>query len=66
MFYMALEKPAEKNLKTAMQEALLIQDGFVAEPLFATTGKGHLNSEGVAQLKKLKSNSKIRTTNHSK
>ncbi len=39
-----------------MREALRIQDRFVAEPLFARTGRGHLKSEGVSTLSKIKSN----------
>ena len=39
-----------------MREALRIQDRFVAEPLFARTGQGHLKSEGVSTLQKIKSN----------
>jgi hypothetical protein len=30
----------QKNLQAAMREALRIQDRFVAEPLFAKTGRG--------------------------
>jgi len=37
-----------------MREALRIQDRFVAEPLFARTGRGHLKSEGVSTLSKIK------------
>ncbi len=39
-----------------MKEALRIQDRFVAEPLFARTGRGYLKSEGVATLQKIKAN----------
>ena len=39
-----------------MREALRIQDRFVAEPLFAKTGRGHLKSEGVSTLSKIKAN----------
>ena len=46
----------EKNLRAAVKEALRIQDRFVAEPVFARTGKGHLKSEGVRTLQKIKSN----------
>lgn len=46
----------EKNLRAAMKDALRIQDRFVPEPLFAKTGRGHLKSEGVATLQKIKSN----------
>lgn len=39
-----------------MREALRIQDRFVAEPLFAKTGRGYLKSEGVGTLQRIKSN----------
>jgi len=39
-----------------MREALRIQDRFVAEPLFAKTGRGYLKSEGVSTLQRIKSN----------
>ena len=39
-----------------MREALRIQDRFVAEPLFAKTGRGYLKSEGVWTLSKIKAN----------
>jgi hypothetical protein len=38
-----------------MREALRIQDRFVAEPLFAKTGNGHLKSEGISTLQRIKS-----------
>lgn len=44
------------NLQAAMREALRIQDRFTAEPLFSKTGRGHLKSEGVSTLEKIKSN----------
>ena len=47
---------AQENLQAAMREALRIQDRFVAEPLFATTGRGHLKSERVDTLQQIKSN----------
>ena len=34
-----------------MADALAIQDRFVAEPLYAKTGKGFLKSAGVDELK---------------
>jgi hypothetical protein len=46
----------EKNLRAATRDALRIQDRFVPEPLFAKTGIGHLKSEGVTTLQKIKSN----------
>ena len=53
---MATASQVQKNLREAMKEALRIQDRFVAEPLFAKTGRGYLKSEGVAPLQKIKSN----------
>ena len=52
---MATATQVEKNLRAAMRDALRIQDRFVAEPLFAKTGRGHLKSEGVSTLQKIKS-----------
>ncbi len=37
-----------------MEDALAIQDRFVAEPLYAKTGKGFLKSAGVNELKQIK------------
>ena len=37
-----------------MAEALAIQDRFVAEPIYAKTGKGYLKSAGVGELQALK------------
>jgi len=37
-----------------MAEALAIQDRFVAEPIYAKTGKGYLKSAGVEELQALK------------
>ena len=37
-----------------MADALAIQDRFVAEPLYAKTGKGFLKSAGVDELKQIK------------
>ncbi len=39
-----------------MREALRIQDRFVAEPLFAKPGRGHLKCEGVSMPSKIKAN----------
>jgi len=46
----------QKNLRAAMKEALRIQDRFLAEPIFAKTGRGYLKSEGVEVIGKIKSN----------
>jgi hypothetical protein len=53
---MAATTQVEKNFRAAMRDALRIQDRFVPEPLFAKTGRGHLKSEGVSTLQKIKSN----------
>ena len=53
---MAAASQVQKNLQAAMREALRIQDRFVAEPLFARTGRGHLKTEGVSTLSKIKAN----------
>ena len=52
----------QKNLRAAMKEALRIQDRFVPEPVFAKTGSGHLKSEGVETLQKIKTNVRRRNT----
>jgi len=49
---MAAVSQVQKNL----QAALRIQDRFVAEPLFAKTGRGYLKGEGVSTLNKIKAN----------
>lgn len=51
---MATVTQAQKNLQAAMREALRIQHRFIAEPLFAKTGRGYLKSEGVSTLTKIK------------
>ena len=53
---MATASQVQKNLQAAMREALRIQGRFVAEPLFAKTGRGYLKSEGVSTLGKIKAN----------
>jgi hypothetical protein len=55
----------EKNLRTAMKDALRIQDRFVAEPVFAKTGRGKLKSEGVTTIQKIKANLRKRTSSKS-
>jgi hypothetical protein len=52
----------QKNLRAAMKEALRIQDRFVAEPVFAKTGRGYLKSEGVGTIHKIKSSLRRRTS----
>jgi len=46
----------QKNLRAAMREALRIQDRFLAEPLFAKTGRGYLKSEGISTTARIKAN----------
>jgi hypothetical protein len=46
----------QRNLRAAMKDALRIQDRFVAEPVFAKTGRGYLKSEGVGTMQKIKAN----------
>ena len=53
---MAAASQVRKNLQAAMREALRIQGRFVAEPLFARTGRGYLKGEGVSTLNKIKAN----------
>ncbi len=45
-----------------MKEALRIQDRFVAEPVFARTGRGYLKSEGVSTIHKIKANLRRRAS----
>src|SRR5437773_9144099 len=54
--YSMADSKVQRNLRAAMKEALRIQDRFIAEPLFAKTGRGYLKSEGVSTLQKIKSN----------
>ena len=56
IYSMADSVQVRRNLRAAMKEALRIQDRFVAEPVFAKTGKGYLKSEGVSTLQKIKTN----------
>ncbi|MEM9481330.1 MAG: hypothetical protein AAGA58_16895 [Verrucomicrobiota bacterium] len=46
-----LENPLFKEL---MEEGLAMQDRFKAEPVYAKTGKGYLESEGVEKLREIK------------
>ncbi len=50
-----LEDPLFQQL---VAEGLRIQHRFVAEPIYAKTGKGYLKSEGVEELQRIKDNSK--------
>jgi len=47
-----------------MKEALRLQDRFVAEPLFAETGNGYLKSEGIATLRRIKSEHRLQPVKH--
>ena len=58
---MATATQVQKNLQAAMREALRIQDRFVAEPLFAKTGRGYLKSQGVSTLARIKANIRRKT-----
>jgi len=49
-----------------MREALRIQDRFVAEPLFAKTGRGYLIGAGVSTLNKIKANLRRKAASKSK
>jgi hypothetical protein len=53
---MGAASQVQENLQAAMRAALRIQDRFVAEPLFARTGRGSLKGEGVSTLNKIKAN----------
>ena len=53
---MARTTQVQKNLQAAMREALRLQDRFVAEPLFAKTGRGYLKSGSLTTLQLIKSN----------
>lgn len=45
---------ADPMFRELMAEGLAMQHRFSAEPVYARTGKGHLKSEGVAELQKAK------------
>ena len=59
---MAESAQVQENLRAAMKEALRIQDRFVAEPVFARTGRGLLKSEGVGTSRKIKANLRRKTS----
>ena len=50
------KRAQEGKLGGSELELLAIQDRFVAEPLFAKTGRGYLKSEGVSTIGKIKAN----------
>jgi hypothetical protein len=43
-----------KMLRNVVRNGLKIQHRFSAAPVYAVTGKGHLRSEGVGTLQKIK------------
>jgi hypothetical protein len=45
---------ADPLFRELMAEGLAMQDRFKAEPVFAKTGRGFLESEGVEELQRLK------------
>ena len=49
-----------KLLQSVVRDGLKIQHRFSAAPVYAVTGKGHLQSEGVGTLQKIKRNVKQR------
>ncbi len=61
---MASVSQIQANLRAEMKDALRIQDRFVPEPVFAfaKTGRGHLKSEGVATLHKIKAGVRHRSS----
>ena len=65
-FCMTAATQVQRNLRAAMREALRIQDRFVAEPLFAKTGRGYLKGEGVSTLSKIKANLRRKSAAKSK
>ena len=44
----------DPNFVALAEEGLAIQDRFIAEPVFARTGKGYLKSTGVAEIQATK------------
>jgi hypothetical protein len=49
-----------KLLQDVVRDGLKIQHRFSAAPVYSVTGKGHLQSEGVTTLQKIKRNLKHR------
>lgn len=49
-----------KLLHNVVRDGLKIQHRFSAAPVYAVTGKGHLQSEGVGTLQKIKRSLKRR------
>jgi hypothetical protein len=49
-----------KLFQSVVRDGLKIQHRFSAAPVYAVTGKGHLSSEGVGTLQKIKRSLKQR------
>ena len=49
-----------KLLQSVVRDGLKIQHRFSAAPVYSATGKGHLQSEGVGTLQKIKRSLKRR------
>lgn len=50
---------------SVLEDALSIQDRFVAEPVYSRTGKGYLKSAGVEELKQIKAAKLVQKDQHS-
>ncbi len=55
-----MTKPQQKLLQSVVRDGLEIQHRFSAAPVYAVSGRGHLKSEGVGTLQKIKRNLKQR------
>lgn len=55
---MSVTAAEAKFLKEAVKQGLRMQDRFLPEPVLARTGRGHLKSEGVATLQRIKASLK--------
>lgn len=51
-----MNKERRRLLRRVVRDGLKIQPRFSAAPVYATTGKGHLESEGVGTLQKIQRN----------
>ncbi|MGD0539691.1 MAG: hypothetical protein ABSC03_18840 [Verrucomicrobiota bacterium] len=49
-----MTKAQRKLLQSVVRDGLKIQHRFSPAPVYAVTGKGHLQSEGVGTLQKIK------------
>ena len=49
---------ADPLFQELVAEGLRIQHRFIAEPIYAKTGKGYLKSEGVEELQRIKADTK--------